>query len=95
MSPAQCIAMLMRGNSLERIEAAESLGAMVGTPEIVNALIAALQDKNGHVRTAAAESLGKLGPAAAQAVSVLRTLLQDSNAGVQDAATQALAKLIR
>jgi len=71
---------------------------VIGGPHIIAALPAlstALADPNPRVRAKAAETLGKLGPAARSTVDPLRQALQDSNADVQKAASEALLKIIR
>ena len=59
-------------------------------PGAVPALIVACQDKDAHMRAAAAELLGQIGPKAEAAIPALKERLQDGDAGVRQAATYAL-----
>jgi HEAT repeat protein len=59
-------------------------------PPVIPELAVALGDADAGVRRAAAETLGGIGPAAAEAVRVLAAALGDADAGVRRAATGAL-----
>jgi len=88
------IAQLLHGKEMEeRRDAAERLGELAdeGDPQVVQALIAALNDENEWVRWRAAQSLGKLGDK--RAIEPLIETLQDSVWRVRLAAVQALRKL--
>lgn len=72
-----------------RVEASDHL--LAGGSEAIPLLIAALDDKNYHVRAGAAFSLGCLGPQAETAVSRLAELAEDDPwEAVRDAAKFAL-----
>jgi HEAT repeat protein len=80
-----------------RVAVIQALGA-VGGPE-AHAAIGELKnlvaDPDARVRQAAAEVLGKFGPASAEAVKALNKALQDANPDVQKAAGEALLKILR
>jgi HEAT repeat protein len=59
----------------------------------VSALLEQLRDPDRQVRTAAAEALGEIGPAAAEVVPRLLTLLGDTEADVRSLAAQALGRI--
>ncbi len=61
------------------------------TPEMVDALVAALQDSEARVRQAAAEALGQV--RAQRAIPALQQALQDPDAGVREAAARALGEI--
>jgi HEAT repeats/Type VI secretion system VasI, EvfG, VC_A0118 len=80
-----------------RLLAANDLGHM-GTPNVrlaVPALIQALSDPNDHVRMVAAEALGNIGPAAAEAVPTLVALAKGPADNVATFARRALDKIRR
>jgi uncharacterized protein (TIGR02996 family) len=67
--------------------------ALIGVgPGAVPALVAALADKNRSVRTAAADVLGCINPAAAEAAPALVAALRDKDSSVRAAAARALGK---
>ena len=57
------------------------------------ALITALGDADEGVRRSAAEALGRIGPAAAEAVPALITALGDADAEVRRSAAEALGRI--
>jgi len=75
---------------LMRANAAEALGRLRDT-RAVEPLIAALEDRDRNVQTAAAISLGQIGDV--QAVEPLSGALQHGSAGVRLAAASSLAEL--
>jgi len=80
-----------------RLAAIRVLG-VIGSPhsiQAIPALSAALADPNPRVRAKAAETLGKLGPAARSSVDPLRQALRDTNTEVQKAASEALLRIMR
>jgi hypothetical protein len=64
-----------------------------GTQKAIRALIAALEDSDANVRTAAAGALGRMGLAANIAIPALLRLLGDSRHFVREIATRALARI--
>jgi HEAT repeat protein len=68
--------LLKNGKPEERRAAAKALGA-IATDACASPLIAALYDSDDYVREHSAESLGKIGPAAAPATDRLIEMLQD------------------
>jgi HEAT repeat protein len=87
--------LLRTGNDQEREQAAHVLGDFYGLklPAIVQALTEALSDKNYIVRRNAAESLGKLGPAAQSSGPALIDLLKDPDARVRWRVAHVLPKV--
>lgn len=90
------LAQLLHGKEMEeRRDAAKRLGELAaeGNPQtqIVQALIAALNDENEWVRWRAVQSLGKLGDK--RAIEPLIETLQDSVWRIRLAAVQALREL--
>ena len=73
-----------------RLHAVESL-LDIGTPEVVEPLIGALDDENPVVRGTSAEALGKVG--AREALVPLIKRLDDGNAGVRHDAAEALGNI--
>jgi HEAT repeat protein len=59
----------------------------------IPALIAALKDKEGNVRSSAAEALGKMGVEAKAAIPALIAALKDENAFVRYRVAEALGKM--
>ena len=77
-----------------RMPAADSLGNVGGSPEVVDALVAALADPGKWVRQTAAVSLGNLGLAAEAAIPELTRLsTEDYDSDVRCAAAESLVKL--
>jgi HEAT repeat protein len=76
-----------------RAATARALGAVDPEAAVIAALIGALDDEYYDVRTAAAESLGKLGEPAKVAVPRLIAALQDSYSGVRSSAARALSAI--
>ncbi len=75
-----------------RWEAAEALG-VIGDPRAVPALVTATGDENELVRLCAAEALGGVGRAEAEAVAALLHLLEDASDLVRIYAVEALGYL--
>ncbi len=78
------------GNSDVRTYAAEALGK-IGNPQVLEALISALDDEDSNVRREAAEALGKLGHP--QAVAPLIEALDHEDSIVRVNAAQALGNI--
>ena len=76
-----------------RQRAAEALGIISRSPAPVPALIDALADPDVSVRTAATFALCRLGPQAAEAISVLERVLNDENRYVRGDALFALQRI--
>jgi HEAT repeat protein len=86
------VALVSSSDAELRVAAVRALGA-VGTSEVQRTLPAirtALIDGDPRVRLAAAEELGRFGPAARLVADDLRQTLQDSNEDVRKAAGEAL-----
>ncbi|MCI0376214.1 MAG: HEAT repeat domain-containing protein [Gemmataceae bacterium] len=84
------------GDSEARIAAMfalQSIGAEHGKAAVPN-LIDALNHADHRVRKAAAETLGRFGPAAHLAVPALRRVLGDDEAGVRAAASDAILSIL-
>ncbi|MCI0638871.1 MAG: HEAT repeat domain-containing protein [Gemmataceae bacterium] len=84
------------GDSEARIAAMfalQSIGAEHGKAAVPN-LIDALGHEDHRVRKAAAETLGRFGPAALLAVPALRRALGDEDAGVRAAASDAILSIL-
>jgi HEAT repeat protein len=66
----------------------------IKSPRVVKALTAMLTDnKSVYARLGAVETLGKLGPAAQEAIPALKRASQDRNSAIREASTKALQKL--
>jgi HEAT repeat protein len=78
-----------------RIDVASTPGTVVPVPrpEVIQALIGRLGDRDANVREAAAFALGAIGGPARPAVPALRRALRDPTAGVKAAAAEALGKI--
>ena len=78
-----------------RRETLFAIGAIApADPTVIAALAKSLDgDKDGDVRSAAAEALGLIGPGAASAVPTLQKALQDGDQSVREAAAEALKKI--
>ena len=90
---AELIGRLADNDTMVRRTAVLGLEA-IGKPA-VPALSEALRDENWHKRRLAAESLGKIGPAAADAVPALAMIFNDENAQVRQSAAEALGRIGR
>ncbi len=77
----------------ERVDAARLLGRFKEAPEVIEPLIAALADVDSAVRRQAANSLWRIGQAAAPAEKALRKALGDPSLGVRVRAASALESL--
>lgn len=77
-------------NDRRAVQAAEALG-LLGTPDAVPLLLAALKQSEADVRRAAAQALGRIGDP--EALSALGLALRDAQEVVQRAAAYALAEL--
>lgn len=83
---------LKYGNKIIRMKAAENLGKLGAvTPEVVPALISAMEDKDIH--DTAIEAIGNIGSAAKEAVPSLTKALADSDSNVRMLAADALGKI--
>ncbi|CAK9046925.1 unnamed protein product [Durusdinium trenchii] len=95
--PAQVVPRLLQSlketDSEVRRNAAIALEATEPTDEIVQALLKALEDGNTGVRSNAVKTLGKMGPAAAEAVPKLLQALHDNDSAVRCSAAKALANM--
>ena len=60
---------------------------------MVPILVASLKDQDAFVRRDAARSLGRIGPAAGEAVPALRSAARDKNQHVRQAAAEALHRV--
>jgi HEAT repeat protein len=77
-----------------RVAAVRSLVTIAKGDDLVPIFVAALQhDANGAVRSAAAESLGKIGTHAPTAAEALKKSLADKDCSVRIAAAEALSKI--
>ena len=75
--------------------AAAALGSKIAPPEdTIPVLIIALESKYPGTRAAAAESLGRYGPEAIQAVPKLKANLLDADANVRRHIAEALSKIV-
>jgi HEAT repeat protein len=91
---AELVRLLETGNELERVGAAEALGATVeGAAAAAPALGRALADASPNVRGEAAEALGHAGPAARSALPALIAAVDDPDAGVRNEVREALQHL--
>jgi len=81
---------LRRGPRYARRDVARALAFVRPRPAVVEALVAALEDDELSVRAAAAEGLGGLGEAAAEAAPALEALQDDPEFSVRSAARRAL-----
>jgi hypothetical protein len=84
---------LLEGSTQFRVraQAAISLGSVESAAEVIRALSTALADEHPAVRAAAANSLGRLGDAAA--IPALRSASEDREAPVRLAVKSAIVKL--
>jgi HEAT repeat protein len=73
------------------VRALSNVGPMV--PEVVPALIRALEDPDAGVRSQAALALLKFGPGANDAIPALEAAQDDSDESVRDLAAKALKKI--
>ena len=62
-------------------------------PEVITALVQALQDEEGPVRSRAAQSLGQLGQASPEVITALIQALQDEEWNVRRDAAQILGQI--
>jgi HEAT repeat protein len=85
-----------QGDPEVRVAAMQALGAL--NPEdavrAVRALLNALRNADADVRRTAAETLGRIGPLARDAIGPLRQALQDDNPAVRRAASDALLSIL-
>lgn len=96
---AKAVPQLMKAledkDMMVRVYAARALYAVdpKTTPSVVDVLAKGLADSNNFVRSAAAEGLGQLGPAASSALPALRRALADEWSDVRKEAANAIAKI--
>jgi HEAT repeat protein len=82
-------------DAVVRVEAAYALASSGSPARVVPRLVAALDDADPSVRTAAATVLGRLGPEASSAMVALQRAATDSDREVRAVATQSLRAVRR
>lgn len=85
---------LESGDPSVRLSAVEAIGQIgSGTPQIVPALIKAIEDDDARVRGAAIDQLARFGPASRDAVPALIVALTDTEIDVRWKAAEALGAI--
>jgi HEAT repeat protein len=90
--------LLQSPNIRVRVRVAGAIWKLDQRTNVLSVLLEALQDESihrGSVKKYAAEALGEMGPAAKDAVSLLKAMLTDRQSGLRQAAAEALDKLPR
>jgi HEAT repeat protein len=90
--------LLQNQDILVRVRAAGAIWKLDQRASVLPVLLEGLQDESihrGSVKKYAAEALGDMGPAAKEAVPLLKTMLTDGQSGLRQAAAEALEKIPR